>query len=138
MAFISDLYACNTCELPWHLAPKMVSISSQSSERVAVLKCETFQFDLLDLAKSSAALLYSRECTYAPIKNAHGDKSPATARDALVHFNKQIYSELSGLPAPDFDFELDPAFYYPSETLKRSMIGRTLKQGDYITVESLE
>ncbi|HEY2810029.1 MAG TPA: UTP--glucose-1-phosphate uridylyltransferase [Rhabdochlamydiaceae bacterium] len=138
MGFIGDLYADNACELPWHLASKMASLSSKPSERMEVLKCETFQFDLLEFAKSSAALLYPRECTYAPIKNANGDKSPATAREALVHFNKQIYTELSGLPAPDFDFELDPAFYYPTETLKRSMRGRTLKQCDYITVESLD
>jgi UDP-N-acetylglucosamine pyrophosphorylase len=60
-----------------------------------VFKCETFQFDLLDYTDRSAAILYPRESTYAPIKNASGDKSPDTARAAFLaqnNLNEGLYA----------------------------------------------
>lgn len=135
MEFIRSLYEERKIQLSLHLAHKTASVfsaGSQEIEKKPVFKCETFQFDLLDFTDKSAAILYPRERTYAPIKNATGEKSPDAAKESLLAFDRQIYTELSGLPAPSFAFELDPSFYYPSDALKRRMRGRQLPQSGYI------
>jgi UDP-N-acetylglucosamine/UDP-N-acetylgalactosamine diphosphorylase len=136
MEFIRSLYEDRKIQLPLHLAHKtasVISAGSQEIEKKPVFKCETFQFDLLDFTDKSAAILYPRERTYAPIKNATGEKSPDAAKESLLAFDRQIYTQLSGLPAPSFAFELDPSFYYPSDALKRRMQGRQLQESGYIT-----
>lgn len=102
-------------KLPLHLAHKTASVISpggQVPEHRSVYKCETFQFDLLDFTHRSACILYPRARTYAPIKNATGEKSRETAREALLALDRQLYTEIYGLPPPAFPFELDPALYY--------------------------
>jgi UDP-N-acetylglucosamine/UDP-N-acetylgalactosamine diphosphorylase len=105
MDFIPSLHEI---ELPLHLARKKV-------HDVEVFKFETFQFDLLDYTSRSAALLYPRERTYAPLKNATGEKSIQTVREALQEFDRQIYTERTGLPAPTSPFELNPHLHYSAD-----------------------
>jgi UDP-N-acetylglucosamine/UDP-N-acetylgalactosamine diphosphorylase len=114
----------------WHLAHKWADNLGKS---IPVYKYETFQFDLLEFTSKSAALLYPKEHCYAPLKNREGDKSIETVRTALLRWDKEVYSALSGLPAPDFSFELEAAFYYPTEELKARMKGRVLPQSGYIS-----
>lgn len=140
MEFVRHLYEDLRAEAPLHLAQKSATvIPAHACARASttVFKSETFQFELLDFTEKSAALLYPRRSTYAPLKNAQGEKSPATAREALLEFDKEIYTELSGLPAPNFSFELDPVFYYPTEALKQRMRGCRIARSGYITLESL-
>jgi UDP-N-acetylglucosamine/UDP-N-acetylgalactosamine diphosphorylase len=78
MPFIESL--CNE-ELPLHLSYKSATVLSEgSSVFSSVWKCERLLFELLDYAKSSAALLCPREKIYAPLKNATGDHSPEVIR----------------------------------------------------------
>lgn len=114
----------------WHCARKTASHLGRS---IPVYKYETFQFDLLAHAKHSAALLYPRHRCYAPLKNKEGDKSPATVREALLQWDKEVYTALSGLSAPPFPFELDPAFYYPTPELQARMRGYVLPCDGYIS-----
>ncbi len=140
MEFIRKLCQDKTKQLPLHVAHKQASaipIGSTIAEQVSVCKCETFQFDLLDFTEKSAAMLCPRQSTYAPVKNAQGEKSPASAKEALLAWDKQIYSQLSGLTAPAFAFELDPAFYYPTEAIKKAMRECVLPGSGYITPEIL-
>ena len=135
MPWIRSLYEEKNTQLPLHLAHKTASViapGTQAHVKMPVYKCETFQFDLLDYTTKSAAILYPRMCTYAPVKNAIGDKSQQAARDALLAFDRQIYAGLSGLAPPSFSFELDPAFYYPTEEMKQRMRGRALPCQGYI------
>jgi UDP-N-acetylglucosamine/UDP-N-acetylgalactosamine diphosphorylase len=116
--------------LKWHLAHK----SAQNlGKAIPVYKYETFQFDLLESTSKSAALAYPKERCYAPLKNREGDKSIETVRAALLRWDKQVYSALSELAAPDFPFELEAAFYYPTEELKARMKGRALPYSGYIS-----
>jgi|SRR5579862_4292369 len=140
MEFIRELCQNKQIRLPLHAAHKKASaipLGSTAAENITVCKCETFQFDLLDFTEKSAAMQCPRQSTYAPVKNAHGEKSPLSAQAALLARDKQIYSQLSGLPAPSFAFELDPAFYYPTDAIKQAMQGRVLPVSDYITREML-
>lgn len=99
--------------LPWHFA-----------EKNGLYKCERFIFDLLDLAEAPRAIVYPREETYAPIKNAVGENSPETARKALLAFDKRQFKRVSESEPPAL-FELDPAFYYPIPELIAKWRGRT-------------
>lgn len=136
MEFIRHLYENLNAQSPWHLARKTMSLFGRKEKShsvpTSVFKCETFQFDLLNFTSKSASILFPRQLTYAPIKNAIGEKSPTTAREALLKYDREIYTQLSGLPAPEFSFELDPVFYYPSDAMKNYMKGRHLKEGEYV------
>lgn len=102
-------------ELPWHLARKG-----------GLWKFETFIFDLLDFADKVNVLLYPREETYAPLKNAIGEASLDTVRSALLASDKKIYQAISGLIPPEVPFELDPVFYYPTPKLLEEWKGKEL------------
>ena len=89
MDFIEHLYKEMKTEFPLHLARKTAKLLLEDNNRyiqenVQVWKCERFIFDLLDYARSSAALVYPREMIYAPLKNATGEKSLETVRQALL------------------------------------------------------
>ena len=141
MRFIRDLYEDLHAELPLHLAQKkalIIPVGKSTPELSSILKCETFQFDLLAFTEQSKALLCPRWRTYAPVKNAKGKNSPEEVKKALLDFDKKIYTALSGVQAPDFPFELDPTFYYPTEALKKQMRGYHLTHGGYISAELLK
>lgn len=126
MAFIRQLHQV---ELPLHLARKTAkSLLPKSS----IWKCERFIFDLFDYAQNPQVLVYPREKIYAPLKNATGDKSLETVKQALYAHYRETYYILTGrLPLVD-EFELSPAFYYPSEELKRALSQHSLSNKSYI------
>ena len=126
MDFIPHL---SRSQLPLHLARKTAKTSAGT---IPVYKCERFIFDLLDSATSSGALLCSRENTYAPLKNATGDKSLETVKAALLQKDKKVYEALTGKAAPHCDFELDPAYYYPSDLAKQQLSLRKILDKEYI------
>ena len=99
---------------------KRRSLAGQQSRLIGVMfgvGVGTFHFDLLEFTDKSAGLLYPRHRTYAPIKNANGDKSPATACAALLAYDKLVYAELFGKEAPSTALELDPQCYYPTDVV---------------------
>ena len=118
----------------WHVARKT---AKKLGSTIDVYKYETFQFDLLEYTHKSAALLYPRQRCYAPLKNREGEKSLETVRCALLAWDKEVYTALSNLPAPTFPFELEAAFYYPTQELQRLMKGRRLPSSGYISKELL-
>jgi UDP-N-acetylglucosamine/UDP-N-acetylgalactosamine diphosphorylase len=101
--------------LPWHLVRKG-----------GLWKFETFIFDLLDYTDRTKVLLYPREETYAPLKNAMGEASLETVRLALLGADRRAYAHVSGLPAPEAPFELDPVFHYPTHELFETWKGKEL------------
>jgi UDP-N-acetylglucosamine/UDP-N-acetylgalactosamine diphosphorylase len=115
--------------LPLHLARKT---ARHFESTVPIWKFETFIFDLLHNAQSAHVLLCPRASTYAPLKNAEGDKSLTTVHAALSAFDHSIFKDLSGTALPQRSFELDPAFYYPTCELKQQWQGRELPDLDYI------
>jgi UDP-N-acetylglucosamine/UDP-N-acetylgalactosamine diphosphorylase len=115
--------------LPWHLARK--SAKALSGE-IMVFKYEAFIFDAFSFAHKISVLLYPRKECFAPLKNASGENSLQTVQQALLNFDKEVFERISGTPAPERAFELDPAFYYPTEDLLARWRGRFLPENSYI------
>jgi UDP-N-acetylglucosamine/UDP-N-acetylgalactosamine diphosphorylase len=138
MQFIHHLYQELNVTLPLHLARKRAPVLLGTSKGVVqeiahVWKCERFIFDLLDHARTSAALVYPRGKIYAPLKNATGERSIETVKQALLLRDREIYQELTGRSPPVSAFELDPAFYYPSEEMKLKLHQFQLSEHDYVS-----
>jgi UDP-N-acetylglucosamine/UDP-N-acetylgalactosamine diphosphorylase len=73
--------------LPWHLARKKLPYLDPETGlpgQELVCKYERFLFDAFPLAGPMALLRVSRSREFAPIKNAEGPDSPATALAALL------------------------------------------------------
>jgi UDP-N-acetylglucosamine/UDP-N-acetylgalactosamine diphosphorylase len=74
--------------LPYHASAKKIPFvdangSRQQPDAPNGYKLERFLFDALPAAERCALLEVDREEEYAPVKNAEGNDSPATARRAL-------------------------------------------------------
>lgn len=137
MDFIQKIATDRDCVLPLHLARKQAPVmltTAQGSciELVKIWKFETFIFDLLPFAQHVEVLLYPRGLSYAPLKNASGEKSLKTVQEALLAFDRHIYSTLSGLPSPSTPFELHPSFYYPTSEIAMRWKGRELPSDSYV------
>lgn len=99
---------------------------TQLSSQPMAWKFETFIFDWLIYARKVTAILYPREQTFAPLKNLKGPDSPESVQKSLQEMDKKIIQALTGLPAPDFPFELAADFYYPTSDLRSKWRGRTM------------
>ncbi len=120
--------------LPLHIAHKTVECLGVKPKALNAWKFEKFIFDVLPLAMSVRALLYPREACFAPLKNDVGDDSPATVRDALQKRDRAVFAELTGKEPPQRRFELDPAFYYPTDEMRVKWKGKELPPEEYITI----
>lgn len=107
--------------LPLHFAEKSIN-----GKRV--LKQEYFLFDLLPLSKKTEILLCERGETFAPLKGA--EDLPFVQR-ALLERDRRAFYVVSGQECKEI-FELDSAFYYPTEELKKRWQGKKAIEGSYI------
>ncbi len=74
--------------LPYHASAKKIPCVDEAGRRIEPdepngYKLERFLFDALPAAARSALLEVERDEEYAPVKNADGNDSPETARQAL-------------------------------------------------------
>lgn len=121
----------NRFELPLHKAWKAAKYvdtngHSQFSEQPMAWKFETFIFDWLEYTDKVAALIYPRNQCFAPLKNAKGDDSPETVRSALQETDRNVIQSITGIPAPEFPFELSAEFYYPTPGLLSRWRGKVV------------
>lgn len=126
--------------LPWHLARKTAPVllgtaKGYCQELALIWKFETFIFDILERANKTRVLIYPREHTYAPLKNAKGDKSLETVQAALLAADRATFSRLTGTLPSEKPFELDQAFHYPTESLIQKWNGKPLPEQDYVDAE---
>jgi UDP-N-acetylglucosamine/UDP-N-acetylgalactosamine diphosphorylase len=121
-------------QMPWHLAYKDAHIQTSLKK---MWKFEYFIFDLLPLASSVSLIKGCREDCYAPLKYAAGEKSIATVQNALFKKYQKIYSDLSGLKAPERVFELDQMFWYPTDQMRTYWKNKTLPEKEIIEPMSL-
>jgi UDP-N-acetylglucosamine/UDP-N-acetylgalactosamine diphosphorylase len=115
--------------LPLHLAWKAAHFvdekgQSHLSSTPRAWKFETFIFDWLEEAHHVAALLYPRNRCFAPLKNLTGPDSPETVRAALQQADRTQIEALTGLPPPNFPFELAASFHYPTPEIREKWKGR--------------
>jgi UDP-N-acetylglucosamine/UDP-N-acetylgalactosamine diphosphorylase len=79
IAFLASL-ADRGYRLPLHRSPKpLLAWVDGEAREVEGWKYERFIFDLLPLAETSVGMEVDREAEFAPVKNADGADSPATA-----------------------------------------------------------
>ena len=101
--------------LPLHASAKPIPYVGPDGATVAPsepngYKLERFVFDLLPEARSAVLVEALREDEYAPVKNAHGSESPASARRALSACAERWLAGAGwSLPSPPCWIELDHA-----------------------------
>ncbi len=102
--FVQGLTEGGDLDLPWHIARKNLKSLSVSGEPVeqAGVKFETFIFDALSQTTASVVLEVLRAEEFSPVKNAEGNDSPGTCREALSAIAAAI---VGGQDGP---MELDP------------------------------
>lgn len=100
--------------LPVHRADKKVPHVDELGARVEptapnAVKMELFVFDALLSAERVLHQVVRREDEFAPVKNAEGEDSPATASAALIAQAKR-WMKASGLAVPPGAVEVGPLF----------------------------
>ncbi|MHC4859419.1 MAG: UTP--glucose-1-phosphate uridylyltransferase, partial [Planctomycetota bacterium] len=105
--------------LPFHQARKNVPTVDADGNPTETMgrKFETFIFDAIPLARGANVFLGERREEFSPLKNAKGDCSPGTVREALLSRTRHWY-ERAGRTAPESDEELEmsPLCAYDFET----------------------
>jgi UDP-N-acetylglucosamine/UDP-N-acetylgalactosamine diphosphorylase len=129
LAFVRELISTGG-GLPVHRAHKKVPHIDASGARVQptepnAVKMELFVFDALLAAERVVTQVVRREDEFAPVKNAEGADSPATAHAALVSQGKR-WLEAAGLALPEGDVEVGPLF-----ALDREAFTATLTRADF-------
>lgn len=114
--------------LPLHQAHKKVPHCDDHGVTVKpqkpnAYKFEKFIFDALPDARESLVLAFDREEEFAPVKNAEGSDSPATARAAMMEKAARWFAAC-GVAVPRdarghlaVKIEVDPAYAYDAATL---------------------
>ncbi|HKE01361.1 MAG TPA: UTP--glucose-1-phosphate uridylyltransferase [Planctomycetota bacterium] len=101
--------------LPWHRAEKKIRAHRDgATEEVAGVKFETFVFDALAASDRTVTLEVKRESEFAPVKNAEGEDSPATARDAMRRSFSKWFREAGVDVGEAADVEVHPLFAFDS------------------------
>jgi len=104
VGFVRRIAADAERHLPYHASAKKIPYVDAAGRRVEPheqngRKLERFLFDALPAAQRVALLEVAREDEYAPVKNAEGGDSPATARRALDAVARR-WLALGGLAVP--------------------------------------
>lgn len=103
--------------LPLHVARKMVPhLHDPVPTQINALKFERFIFDVLPHAERWALVETTREEEFAPVKNATGHDSPATARAALLDQAQRWVQAVGAVPQGDI--EISPLFALGPECLR--------------------
>lgn len=131
MDFIQEVALQHDGNLHLHKAWKSVERGGDRPQKMA-WKFEKFIFDVLPWAREVKALLYPRSECFAPLKNAIGEDSPASVAQALQTRDRQVFEEISGTQVPSKLFELDPAFYYPTQEMLEKWKGKKLPDALYV------
>jgi UDP-N-acetylglucosamine pyrophosphorylase len=115
LEFLQRCAARSDALLPLHASAKPIPYVGPDGATVAPhepngYKLERFVFDLLPEARSAVLVEALREDEYAPVKNAHGSESPASARSALDACARRWLDDAGWtLPPPPCWIELDHA-----------------------------
>lgn len=115
--------------LPLHQAHKKVPFCDEAGKtqkpgKPNAYKFEKFIFDALPDARTSLILEFAREDEFAPVKNAEGQDSPATARGAMME-KAARWLTAAGVKAPrdaegklQYLLEIDPVYANGAASLK--------------------
>eukprot|EP00729_Bicosta_minor_P017824 gene17824-8626_t len=100
---VEFLKRASVSNIPYHIARKTIAQVDQTTGVVAKapgIKLERFIFDAFVLAKKVVTLEVPRHLEFAPVKNAHGADSPATARSLVSAAAKHMFARARAKSAP--------------------------------------
>lgn len=115
--------------LPYHYARKVVPFVDESGsvvrpEQPNAIKFERFVFDALPLARRACIVETDRRQEFEPLKNAEGDNSPMTVRQALTDLYAD-WLQRAGVVVPRradgsslYPIEISPLFALDAEELR--------------------
>jgi UDP-N-acetylglucosamine/UDP-N-acetylgalactosamine diphosphorylase len=111
--------------LPFHRAKKKVNYVDDDEilvepETENAIKFERFIFDLLPAAKNALVVEAAKEEAFAPVKNAAGADSPATARQGMVRRAAELLRGAGAL-VDDVVVEVNPLWALDSEEASRKI-----------------
>lgn len=124
-----NLVCSNGDALPFHLARKKVpyvdtNLSKVVPEKENAWKFERFIFDIFPLAERWLLVSTKRDEEFAPLKNAQGDDSPETAKQAQCKLFIQ-WLEKAGVKTPAYsappEIEICPLFAMDAEELSEKI-----------------
>lgn len=132
-------------KLPYHKAEKAISCVGPDGHPVKLkagekngAKFETFIFDALPMAQASVTVETDRALDFAPIKNAAGEDSPASAR-AMLNTLWALWLERAGKTVPrkadgtpDCRIDISPLTSIDGEHLGLLKIGEIKRGGDVV------
>jgi UDP-N-acetylglucosamine/UDP-N-acetylgalactosamine diphosphorylase len=138
-AFVRRVASDADALLPYHASAKKIPTIDADGQPLKPeepngYKLERFVFDALAVAARVSVVEADRDREYAPVKNAEGGESPATARHALVECYRS-WLEAAGvaLPPPDTAIEIDEARVGGPEDLRTLGIRSIDEAGDVIS-----
>lgn len=114
--FVEGLTAPGADSLPFHRAEKVVpTVDDEGNpfhpQKKNGIKFEMFVFDALPFAREAVVLEVERREEFAPVKDAKGEDSPDSAREALLELHAR-WLEAAGVTVPR---NADGALRYPVE-----------------------
>jgi UDP-N-acetylglucosamine/UDP-N-acetylgalactosamine diphosphorylase len=109
--------------LPFHIAHKKVPCCDEQGGHVAperenAYKFERFIFDALPAARQSLVLETDRGREFNPVKNATGDDSPQTAREAILRLHRGWLREAGVRVDDQTPVEISPLFALDADELR--------------------
>ena len=119
--------------LPWHNAFKKVDFWDPQQgfvkpEAPNAWKFEQFLFDAFPILGQMLAYGVLRNSEFAPVKNATGDDSPASARKLLGQLHRQWLQEAGGQINDALLYEIAPELSYGGENLNAEKIAAAMGQ----------
>ncbi len=118
-----DRVAHSDTALPFHIAHKKVPYCDEQGAHVAperenAYKFERFIFDALPAARRSLVLETDRGREFNPVKNATGDDSPQTAREALLRLHRGWLRAAGAIVDDQTTVEISPLFALDADEVR--------------------
>jgi len=138
-AFVRRVASTADALLPYHASAKKIPHVDAEGRLVRPedpngYKLERFVFDALPVARAVCVVEASRSAEYAPVKNAEGPESPATARRKLTA-QYRGWLESADIRVPERVFiEIDHAFVDGPEEARGLGIQRIEEMADTIRI----
>ena len=126
-AFLDGLVADGAPGLPYHRAHKKVPhIAIDSGEAIEpeapnAFKFEQFIFDAMPQAATALVMEVERSREFNPVKNAEGNDSPATAKDALRRLHHEWIEQAGSQIADGVTVEVSPRYAITAAQLEQRL-----------------
>lgn len=113
--------------LPYHIAWKKVQTVNSKGEKTELMgkKFERFIFDALYFADKVVNMECKREEDFAPVKNAEGEDSPQTAKQALIDQWNRWLKKAQAIMEPGIIVEISPLFAMEEDEILDKVIPGT-------------